>query len=200
LAGWSLLSGTRKYGSAFITLNREMRERLWKRVQEHAAPAPKGMKRSATQWVKPGLIAPQTGIWPSCWTTTKRLMAKGWTFQSLIDARMAGAGCLIAGYQSGFSSSSQYARKHPNERGIPSRLLISNAISERAHSELFSVTLGIIEYPSSTSLSLISPKCLAKPFSIWLIRYRRPRMHSWLRMSEYSRALAVLKASSAIGM
>ncbi|MER9274560.1 hypothetical protein [Mesorhizobium sp. M0643] len=27
-----------------------------KRVQEHAGLAPKGMKRPATQWVKPGLI------------------------------------------------------------------------------------------------------------------------------------------------
>ncbi len=49
--------GTGRYvGSAFITLNREMRERLWQRVQEHAGEAPKGMKRPATQWVKPGLI------------------------------------------------------------------------------------------------------------------------------------------------
>ncbi|WP_192249486.1 ATP-dependent DNA ligase [Mesorhizobium silamurunense] len=49
--------GTGRYvGSAFITLNREMRERLWQRVQEHAGTAPKGMKRPATQWVKPGLI------------------------------------------------------------------------------------------------------------------------------------------------
>ncbi|MBZ9674565.1 RNA ligase family protein [Mesorhizobium sp. ES1-1] len=49
---------TGKYvGSAFITLNREMRERLWKRVQDHAGSAPKGMKRPATQWVKPGIIA-----------------------------------------------------------------------------------------------------------------------------------------------
>ena len=49
--------GTGRYvGSAFITLNREMRERLWKRVQEHSGPAPKDMKRPATQWVKPGLI------------------------------------------------------------------------------------------------------------------------------------------------
>ncbi|MDG4890023.1 MULTISPECIES: ATP-dependent DNA ligase [unclassified Mesorhizobium] len=46
----------RYVGSAFITLNREMRERLWQRVQEHAGSAPKGMKRPATQWVKPGLI------------------------------------------------------------------------------------------------------------------------------------------------
>lgn len=49
--------GTRKYvGSAFINSSRAIRERLWKRVQEHAGPAPKGMKRPATQWVKPGLI------------------------------------------------------------------------------------------------------------------------------------------------
>ncbi|RWP68168.1 RNA ligase family protein [Mesorhizobium sp.] len=51
--------GTRKYvGSAFVSVNREMRERLWKRVQEHAGPAPKNMKgRLATQWVKPGIKA-----------------------------------------------------------------------------------------------------------------------------------------------
>ena len=49
--------GTGRYvGSAFITLNREMRERLWTRVQDHAGTAPTGMKRPATQWVKPGLI------------------------------------------------------------------------------------------------------------------------------------------------
>jgi bifunctional non-homologous end joining protein LigD len=49
--------GTGRYvGSAFITLNRELRERLWKRVQEHAGAAPKGMKRPATHWVRPGLI------------------------------------------------------------------------------------------------------------------------------------------------
>jgi bifunctional non-homologous end joining protein LigD len=39
-----------------INSSRAIRERLWKRVQEHAGPAPKGMKRPATQWVKPGLI------------------------------------------------------------------------------------------------------------------------------------------------
>ncbi|MER9092524.1 hypothetical protein NKI34_15680 [Mesorhizobium sp. M0700] len=44
-------------GSAFITLNRDMRDRLWKRVQEHAGPAPKGEKRPATLWVKPGIKA-----------------------------------------------------------------------------------------------------------------------------------------------
>ncbi|SJM34517.1 ATP dependent DNA ligase [Mesorhizobium delmotii] len=51
--------GTRKYvGSAFVSVNREMRERLWKRVQEHAGPPPNDMpKRPATQWVKPGIKA-----------------------------------------------------------------------------------------------------------------------------------------------
>ncbi|SIT53176.1 hypothetical protein BQ8794_100067 [Mesorhizobium prunaredense] len=49
--------GTGRYvGSAFITLNQDLRERLWKRVQEHAGAPPKGMKRPATQWVKPGVI------------------------------------------------------------------------------------------------------------------------------------------------
>ncbi len=43
-------------GSAFINSRGAIRDRLWKRVQEHAGPAPKGMKRLATQWVKPGLI------------------------------------------------------------------------------------------------------------------------------------------------
>ncbi|MBZ9894260.1 ATP-dependent DNA ligase [Mesorhizobium sp. BR1-1-6] len=43
-------------GSAFINSSRAIRERLWKRVQEHAGPPPKGMKRPATQWVKPGII------------------------------------------------------------------------------------------------------------------------------------------------
>ncbi|WP_292172271.1 hypothetical protein [Mesorhizobium sp.] len=33
-----------------------MRERLWQRVQEAPGGPPKGMKRPATQWVKPGLI------------------------------------------------------------------------------------------------------------------------------------------------
>ena len=37
--------GTRKYvGSAFVSVNREMRERLWKRVQEHAGQQPKNMQ------------------------------------------------------------------------------------------------------------------------------------------------------------
>ncbi|MDG4875191.1 hypothetical protein P9273_08785 [Mesorhizobium sp. WSM4935] len=44
------------HGAAFVTLNREVRHRLWKRVQEHKGPAPKGVKRPSTHWVKPGLI------------------------------------------------------------------------------------------------------------------------------------------------
>jgi bifunctional non-homologous end joining protein LigD len=48
---------TGKYvGSAFINSKGAIRDRLWKRVQEHAGPPPKGMKRPATQWVKPGII------------------------------------------------------------------------------------------------------------------------------------------------
>jgi bifunctional non-homologous end joining protein LigD len=48
---------TGKYvGSAFINSKGAIRDQLWKRVQEHAGPAPKGMKRPATQWVKPGII------------------------------------------------------------------------------------------------------------------------------------------------
>lgn len=43
-------------GSAFITFNRQMRERLCHHAQEHAGPVPKGMNRPATQWVMPGLI------------------------------------------------------------------------------------------------------------------------------------------------
>ncbi|BAV52984.1 DNA ligase-like protein (plasmid) [Mesorhizobium loti] len=46
----------RYVGSAFINSSRAIRERLWKRVQEHAGPPRKDMKRPATQWVKPGLI------------------------------------------------------------------------------------------------------------------------------------------------
>ncbi|WP_455847919.1 hypothetical protein [Mesorhizobium sp. BHbdii] len=38
--------GTGKYvGSVFVSVNREMRERLWKRVQEHAGPPPKDMPK-----------------------------------------------------------------------------------------------------------------------------------------------------------
>jgi ATP-dependent DNA ligase len=51
--------GSRKYvGSAFVTLNRGMRERLWKRVQEKPGSPPKEMaKRPDTQWTRPGLMA-----------------------------------------------------------------------------------------------------------------------------------------------
>ncbi|MER9091509.1 ATP-dependent DNA ligase [Mesorhizobium sp. M0700] len=49
--------GTGKYvGSAFITLGRDMKDRLWKRVKERAGPPPEGVKRRpATQWVGPGV-------------------------------------------------------------------------------------------------------------------------------------------------
>ncbi|RUV67855.1 MAG: hypothetical protein EOR33_27060 [Mesorhizobium sp.] len=48
--------GTGKYvDSAFITLGRDMKERLCKRVQEHAGPPEALKKRPATQWVKPGV-------------------------------------------------------------------------------------------------------------------------------------------------
>ena len=48
----------RRYvGGAFITLNDELRERLWARVQAKAKPV-KGVERKAgIQWLKPGLIA-----------------------------------------------------------------------------------------------------------------------------------------------
>ncbi|WP_352736802.1 hypothetical protein [Mesorhizobium sp. M0460] len=49
--------GTGRYvGSAFVTLNREMRERLWKRVQEHPGAAPQGHEAAGDAWVKPGII------------------------------------------------------------------------------------------------------------------------------------------------
>jgi bifunctional non-homologous end joining protein LigD len=49
--------GTGRYVGSAVILNRDMRERLWKRVQEHAGTAPTGMKRPATKWVKRGLVA-----------------------------------------------------------------------------------------------------------------------------------------------
>jgi bifunctional non-homologous end joining protein LigD len=56
-AAFALLGqpGTGKYvGSAVITLGRNMKDRLLKRVREHAGPPPEGMnKRPATQWVGP---------------------------------------------------------------------------------------------------------------------------------------------------
>ncbi|MER9183616.1 ATP-dependent DNA ligase [Mesorhizobium sp. M0767] len=58
-AAFALLAdpGTGKYlGTAFITLGRDMKDRLLKRVREHAGPPPEAMKkRTATQWVKPGV-------------------------------------------------------------------------------------------------------------------------------------------------
>ncbi|MER9236808.1 hypothetical protein NKI56_33215 [Mesorhizobium sp. M0622] len=49
--------GTGKYrGSAFITFGRDMKDRLWKRVPEHAGPRPEAVKeRPAAEWVKPGV-------------------------------------------------------------------------------------------------------------------------------------------------
>ncbi|WP_342586905.1 RNA ligase family protein [Mesorhizobium wenxiniae] len=47
-AAFALLAepDTRRYvGSAFITLPIDIRERLWKRVTEHAGPPPRGMKK-----------------------------------------------------------------------------------------------------------------------------------------------------------
>ncbi|MER8383665.1 MULTISPECIES: ATP-dependent DNA ligase [unclassified Mesorhizobium] len=58
-AAFALLAhpDTGKYvGSAFISLGRDMKERLWKRVKEHAGPPPGGIKkRPATLWVEPGV-------------------------------------------------------------------------------------------------------------------------------------------------
>ncbi|MER8924306.1 ATP-dependent DNA ligase [Mesorhizobium sp. M0859] len=58
-AAFALLAepGTGRYvGSAFITLGRDMKDRLWKRVKDHAGPPPKALrKRPDTQWVEPGL-------------------------------------------------------------------------------------------------------------------------------------------------
>ena len=50
-------SPERRYvGSAVIGLNREMKERLWRRVQEKSGPAPKGFKKPAVKWTTPGLV------------------------------------------------------------------------------------------------------------------------------------------------
>ena len=59
--------GTGRYvGSPFITLNREKRDRLWKRVQEHAGPAPKGdTMGKATDWPREAL-ARGRGLAPCC--------------------------------------------------------------------------------------------------------------------------------------
>lgn len=46
---------TGKYvGSAVISLGRDMKERLWKRVEENAGTPALGLKRPAAQWVAPG--------------------------------------------------------------------------------------------------------------------------------------------------
>ncbi|WP_287206002.1 hypothetical protein [Mesorhizobium sp.] len=58
-AAFALLAqpGTRKYiGTALISLGRDMKERLLKRVREHAGPPPEAMKkRPGTQWLRPGV-------------------------------------------------------------------------------------------------------------------------------------------------
>ena len=48
----------RRYvGGAFITMNREIRERLWSRVRANAKPV-KGVERKpGIEWLKPGVIA-----------------------------------------------------------------------------------------------------------------------------------------------
>ncbi len=47
----------RRYvGSAIVALNQEMRERLWKRVQQQKGKPPNGVKKLKAQWTKPGLI------------------------------------------------------------------------------------------------------------------------------------------------
>jgi DNA ligase D-like protein (predicted ligase) len=48
----------RRYvGSAFIALNKAMRQRLWERVQDAKGPPPKGIKpKPGAEWVKPGMI------------------------------------------------------------------------------------------------------------------------------------------------
>ncbi|RWM87912.1 MAG: ATP-dependent DNA ligase [Mesorhizobium sp.] len=58
-AAFALLAqpGSGKYvGSALISLSRDMKERLLKRVREHAGPPPEAMKkRPGTQWLRPGV-------------------------------------------------------------------------------------------------------------------------------------------------
>ena len=47
----------RRYvGGAFIALNREMRERLWKRVKASAKPVKGADAKPGTEWLKPGAI------------------------------------------------------------------------------------------------------------------------------------------------
>lgn len=47
----------RYVGGAFITMNREIRERLWDMVQgKTGAPAPKGLAKEKAEWLRPGLV------------------------------------------------------------------------------------------------------------------------------------------------
>ncbi|MER8786904.1 ATP-dependent DNA ligase [Mesorhizobium sp. M0983] len=44
-------------GGAFITINREVRDRLYKRAETLAgAPPPKGLPKEKARWIKPGLV------------------------------------------------------------------------------------------------------------------------------------------------
>ncbi len=49
-------SERRYVGSAIVALNQDMRERLWRRVQEKKGKPPKGVKKPNALWTKPGLI------------------------------------------------------------------------------------------------------------------------------------------------
>jgi DNA ligase D-like protein (predicted ligase) len=44
-------------GGAFVTLNKELRERLWRRVRKNAAPVKGVTAKPGTEWLKPGLTA-----------------------------------------------------------------------------------------------------------------------------------------------
>ena len=45
-----------RLGNAFITLNREIRESLWERVQRGKGKALEGIDKPTTEWLKPGLV------------------------------------------------------------------------------------------------------------------------------------------------
>lgn len=49
--------GERRYlGSAVISLNQSIRDRLWQRVTKMAVAPPKGAEKPGAQWVRPGLV------------------------------------------------------------------------------------------------------------------------------------------------
>jgi ATP-dependent DNA ligase len=51
----------RYVGKAAVTLNNEMRERLWDRVKANAGPMPAGLpkdvQKNKADWLQPGLVA-----------------------------------------------------------------------------------------------------------------------------------------------